>query len=182
MGGDWYNIITYYGLVIDIPGGENYRKFVSKAYRLQAFIEEGFEIISLLPRFHSRMEYDQGEELDSLGVLFIGFKVSNNLDELAKRAAELEIYVKDNIVFEGYDVISGGQFFSGIKWDEDQWGMIEDDEDDEDDGDDEDDEDDESNEGDTGSETSSSELEHNEECSDVDEKPTCIAAGGAGAK
>jgi hypothetical protein len=165
MGGDWYDIVTYYGIVIDVPGGEDYRKFVSKAYKLQPFIQEGFEIVSLLSRFHSRMEGDDCKDLDGLAVLFIGFKPSSNLDDLAKRAVELGMYVKDNIVFEGYDIMDGGQFFSGIKWDEDVWGVIEDDEDDD-------------------SEVESEEEDDDLSYEDSSEDECCAtlkAAGGAGA-
>lgn len=172
MGCDWYNIITYYGLRINVPRGEDYRKFVSHAYKLQAFLDEGFEIVSLLTKFHSNM-YDDCKDLDSLAVLFVGFKPSNNLEDMARRGADLEIYVKDNIVFEGYDVMSGGKFFSGIKWDEDVWGLVEDDddEDDEEDGDDCDDEEDEE-------EDSEDDLS----CKDSSEDECyVVAAGGAGA-
>lgn len=170
MGCEWYDIVTYYGLVIDVPGGEDYRKFVSRAYKLQAFLDEGFEIVSLLTKFHSNM-YDDCKELDGLAVLCVGFKPSNNLEDLARRGAELEMYVKDNIVFEGYDVISGGKFFSGIKWDEDVWGLIEDDEEDEEDEEDEDEDDEEDCDDE---EDSEDDLSCEDEC--------CVtAAGGAGA-
>jgi hypothetical protein len=172
MGGDWYNIVTYYGLVIDVPDDEDYRVFVSRAYKLQPFLDDEFKIVSLLTRFHSRMEGDECKDLDGMAVLFIGFKPSGNFDELARRAAQLETYVKDNIVFEGYDVMGGGQFFSGIKWDEDIWGMIEDE--DEDEGDKYDDDADDDGEEDEEDDVSCEDSSEDECCT------TIKAAGGAG--
>ncbi len=175
MGGDWYTSLVYYGMTIDVPGGENYRRFVSNAYKLQPFLDEPFHIVSLLPDFHSRMEGSDCEDLDSGAVLFIGFVPSNNLEETARLGAELDRYVRDNPVLEGYDVIGSGQFFSGILWDELRWGEIEDEEEDE--------------ESDSSSDVGSDELEHDEEASDDEseeddreEEETCIAAGGAGTK
>jgi hypothetical protein len=167
MGGDWYTTMIYYGMVIDVPGGENYRRFVSNAYKLQPFLDEPFKIVSLLPNFHSRMEGSECEDLDSGAVLLIGFVPSNNLEETVRLSAELDRYVRDNPVLEGYDVVGCGQFFGGILWDETQWGEIEDDEEEE---------------SESSSDVGSDELEHDEEYSDDDsgDEEECIASGGAG--
>lgn len=139
MSCEWYTSVVYYGMTIDVPGGENYRRFVSNAYKIQPFIDEPFRIVSLLPKFHSRMEGDECEELDDTAVLLIGFVPPNDLEETDRLGAKLDMYVRDNPVLEGYDVVGCGQFFSGILWDELRWGEIEDEE--------EEDEDEESEEG-----------------------------------
>jgi hypothetical protein len=123
--------VVYYGMAIDVPGGENYRRFVSNAYKIQPFLDEPFKIVSLLPRFHSRMEGDDCLELDDTAVLFIGFVPPNNLEESARLGAKLDMYVRDNPVLEGYDVVGCGQLLCGIMWDESRWGEIEDDEEEE---------------------------------------------------
>ena len=164
-------------MVIDVPGGENYRRFVSNVYKLQPFLDEPFQIVSLLPNFHSRMEGSDCEDLDSGAVLLIGFVPSNNLEETVRLGAKLESYVRDNPVLEGYDVVGCGQFFGGILWDESRWGEIED----------EDEEADEDEEDESGSDIGSDGLEHDEETSDDEfsgdeDEEEYIAAGGAGAK
>jgi hypothetical protein len=172
MGGDWYTSLVYYGMAIDVPDGENYRLFVSNAYKLQPFLDDQFHIVSLLSDFHSRMEGSDCEDLDSGAVLLIGFVPSNNLEETARLGAELNRYVKDNPVLEGYDVMGDSKFFSGILWDELRWGEIEDEEEDE--------------ESESSSDVGSDELEHDEEYSDDEDNSEddeeCIAVGGAGAR
>jgi len=150
MSCEWYKPSVYYGMVIGVPVGENYRRFVSNVYKLQPFLDESFRVVSLLPKFHSRMEGDECEELDDTAVLLIGFVPSNDLEENAMLGAKLGMYVRDNPVLEGYDVVGCGQFFCGILWDEQRWGEIEEEDEDEDedeDSDTESDEDEDENEG-----------------------------------
>lgn len=126
MGCDWYNPITYYGMMIRIPDKENYRKYVNMVYMIRPFIDTPFEIVSLLSSFHSRMEGGDNKDMDDLSTLVVGFKPSNNLEETIRLAERLSMYVKETIVFEGLDIMNEGKFFTGIKWDD--WEMYDEEE------------------------------------------------------
>ena len=118
MGADWYEPFTIYGCEFVIPPDANYRKFVNKAYDLQSFVMEPFEIRGVLESFHSRMEgdIDDNRELDEMATVVIGFEPTINLEKMIELRDKLLVYIKDNVVFEGFDIVRNPKFYCGIEW------------------------------------------------------------------
>jgi hypothetical protein len=118
MGADWYVIHTLYGYAFDASSFPNYRNLVTLLYQLQPFLQTPFQIMGILPEFHSRMEFDETDNvyLDRMATVVIGFVPDADLERTAGLAKELAEYVADNPVLQGFDVLPAPRFFSGIEW------------------------------------------------------------------
>ena len=118
MGADWYVIRTLYGCPFDISSYPSYRSIVQTLYQLQPFVAPPFQIMGILSEFHSRMEFDEADNLylDRFASIVIGFVPDADLERTVRLAKELSEYVIDNPVFEGFDIATVPRFVSGIEW------------------------------------------------------------------
>lgn len=118
MGADWYVIRTLYGYAFDLSSYPSYRALVRLLYQLQPFVASPFQIIGILSEFHSRMEFDETDNvyLDRFASVLVGFVPDVDLERTATLAKELSEYIVDNPIFEGFDIVMTPRFFSGIEW------------------------------------------------------------------
>jgi len=118
MGADWYVIRTLYAYTFDISSYPSYRSIVSTLYQLQPFVATPFQIMGILSEFHSRMEFDETDNLylDRFASVVIGFVPDADLERSSALAKELSEYIVDNPVFQGFDISVAPRFFSGIEW------------------------------------------------------------------
>ena len=144
MGANWYHCISVFGYKIQVPEGTTYRKFVKKLWGPSGIVRDPFMITALLPDFHSRMEgadYDELTSFDNIADIVIGFYPDADLNKMIELNKELFEYITDNPIFEGIDIDSTPDFYSGIDWFE---GVGESDSDDDSDPEDEEESDEES--------------------------------------
>ena len=118
MGADWYVIRTLYGYAFDLSSYPSYRAIVSTLYQLQSFVATPFQIMGILSEFHSRMEFDETDNLylDRFASVVVGFVPDADLERTGALAKELSEYLADNPVFQGFDIGAVPRFFSGIEW------------------------------------------------------------------
>ena len=93
--------------------------YINRIYELNAVLEgTRFEIDTLLPEFHSRMECDHNNnrDLDEKAVIIIGFQPKGDLVETAALAKELETLVTTDERFKKFLLKEKPDFYCGIQW------------------------------------------------------------------
>jgi len=118
MCADWYSPSIFYGYTFIIPDDSSYRSIAKQLFEITAFVTAPFEIVGLLPLFHSRLEFDENgnRDMDRYAILIIGFKPESDLELNKQRGIELAEYIQDNPILTGFDIFPGARFYSGIPW------------------------------------------------------------------
>jgi hypothetical protein len=118
MGGEWYSPFVIYGYTIKCPSKMDYMKFANKIYkRYDALNKKGnIKIKSILPEFHSDMEYDENSKIDSDAHLVIGIIPKGEIDELLGVADELENLITFSSTISSLELSENASFHCGIEW------------------------------------------------------------------
>jgi hypothetical protein len=113
MGADWYYPFVMYGCIIEIPDDTTFTKFL----KFLQSISSPFKIDGMIYEIHSRMEGMSDDEYDNMtddAVICIGFYPSGDFTEDAKKAEELSVYLKEDVMKE-YS-FQGPKFHVGFDW------------------------------------------------------------------
>jgi hypothetical protein len=121
MDTDHCNIIKpvmFFGYLIKLPNHCNFIHYIDALYELNNIIKEPFRFVSLLPIFHTNIEYNikTHEEYLEIAHVIFGFKPHNDIHTTLDLSKSLSEYIHQNPLLDGIHIINPMQFFCGIEW------------------------------------------------------------------
>jgi len=104
-----YTPFVFFGYEIQLPPDMKLSRSIPMMYDLNGMIPSPFEIRSILPTFYPLMNE---EEYARVVIGFVPEEIHDTID----LAGDLEGFIQDNPIFDGFEIAHVPLFHCGIEW------------------------------------------------------------------